>query len=233
MSERNERVVVLYSGGLDSTTLLYWCKEKFAEVYPLYINYGSSHRELEYAAALATCETLGLTLETAKVEGDIFKRAALTDASVEMPSNLSETINVVVPFRNLMFMTLGAAYADAMDAGVIATSPTKEDFEVFRDCRREFYDHVEKTLAKGSKYENGYTIITPFITNTKAEVIQAGMDLNVDFSKTWTCYNPQKVATPVLEGGDEVVVTPCGVCPSCQVRNMGFAALNIIDPLVG
>lgn len=217
---RDEKVVVLYSGGLDSTVLLYWCKERFKEVYPLYVNYNSSHKEYEFDAAQRTCKELGLKLQMVDVNADIFKGSALSDVNQSMPTDLKDTINVVVPFRNLMFMTLGAAYADAVNAGNIATSPTKEDFEVFRDCRRDFYDAVEATLSLGAKYSFAYSILTPFINDTKSEVIQKGIKMDVNFENTWTCYSPQ-------EG------KPCGTCPSCQVRSKGFQEANLIDPLVG
>jgi 7-cyano-7-deazaguanine synthase len=113
---------------------------------------------------------------------------------------------------------LAASYSESKELVFIATSPTKEDFEVFRDCRREFFDSLEKTLNLGAKYDKNYIIITPFIHMTKGEVIREGQRLNVPFENTWTCY----------EGKE----TPCMTCPSCQVRIQGFKDAGIIDPLV-
>ncbi len=217
---RTENCVVLYSGGLDSTVLLYWLKERYSNVSPLYINYGSSHRSKEYPAAVDTCKLLGLYLTQVTLVGEILSGSSLVDKSVQTPDTLDLTINTVVPFRNLIMLSLAASYADKVDAGVIATSPTKEDFEVFRDCRRNFHDSLETTLKLGAKFDQYYQILTPFINYTKEEVIRTGIGLDVDFKSTWTCYNP----TP--EG------TPCLVCPSCRVRAKGFLDAGIKDPLI-
>lgn len=228
---RETNCVVLLSGGLDSTVLLHWVKERYDKVFPLYIAYNSSHMTQELPAAVDTCKNLKLDLEITTVIGD-FSGSSLTDSTIITPDNLKDTINVVVPFRNLIMLSLAAAYADKVNAGVIAISPTKEDQEIFRDCRREFYNYVEATLNKGAKYDLPYQLLTPFITNTKDEVILFGVDMDVDFSKTWSCYNPirreltndEKVAkTPICK--------PCGVCPACRVREKGFTLAGISDPL--
>lgn len=222
--KREENCVVLYSGGLDSTVLLYWVKERYNKVFPLYVNYGSSHKECEYAAATRTCKELGLHLEEVTLSNSIFSGSSLTNKDVETPNDLSQTINVVVPFRNIIMLSLAASYADKVSAGVLATSPTKEDFEVFRDCRREFHDAFEKTLQLSAKFDQYYQILTPFINNTKEEVIRIGAGMDVNFSNCWSCYSPK------AELGKYI---PCGVCPACQVRAKGFSAVGIVDPLIG
>jgi 7-cyano-7-deazaguanine synthase len=216
---RETNCVVLLSGGLDSTVMLYWIKERYDKVFPLYINYGSSHMANEFCAAITTCKDLKLDLETVIITGSIFSGSSLTNKEVKTPDDLKDTINVVVPFRNLNMISLAASYADKVDAGVIAISPTAEDREVFRDCRREFYDALEVSLKYGSKYEQTYQILTPFINNTKEDIVRIGVDLDVDFSNTWSCYNPQ----------DNI---PCKVCPACIVREKGFKLAGIKDPLI-
>ena len=217
---RSENCVVLYSGGLDSTVLVHWVKERYSNVYPLYINYGSTHKEKEYAAAVATCKQLNLELTAVNLTGDILSGSSLVDRSIETPDTLSLTINTVVPFRNLIMLALAACYADKVYAGVLATSPTKEDFEVFRDCRREFHDSLETTLKLGAKFDQYYQVLTPFVNYTKEEVIRMGVGLDVDFKSTWTCYNP------TVDG------EPCRVCPSCRVREKGFLDAGLKDPLI-
>lgn len=219
MDPRNNTAVVLLSGGLDSTVLLYWMKERFSKIHPLYVDYGSSHKLMELSKAQETCKDLELQLHVAQVSIDFLKGSSLTDNTVETPDELKDTINVVVPFRNTMMIVLAAAFADSVGAGVISISPTLEDFAVFRDCRREFIDSLKTTLMLGSKYEQEYDILTPFIHYTKEEVISVGLSLDVDFTKTWSCYNPQDGKA-------------CGVCPACIVRKKGFDALNIKDPLL-
>ena len=215
----NKGCVVLLSGGLDSTVMLYGCvKEYGAEnVHPLYVNYGSKHRSYEYAAAKVSCHELGLTLKEIEVSRSIFANAALTSESQPLPTDLKDTINVVVPFRNLSLATFGAMYADMQQVNKIYMSPTKEDYSVFRDCRRDFFDMVESALDLGAKFEGSYFIKTPHIEMTKEQVIKRGIELGVNFLNTWTCYEP-------------VNTKPCGTCPACQVRAKGFAEVGIADP---
>lgn len=216
---RDTNCVVLLSGGLDSTVMLYWVKERYDKVFPLYINYGSRHMLKELPAATVTCKELNLNLDIVTVVGDVFSGSSLVDKNIDTPVDANETINVVVPFRNLVMISLAASYADKVNAGVIATSPTREDFDVFRDCRRDFHDLLEQILQKSAKYEQPYQILTPFINYSKDEIIRIGYDLDVDFSNTWSCYNP-------LENG-----SICGVCPACKVREKGFDFAGIVDPL--
>jgi len=216
---RDTNCVVLLSGGLDSTVMLHWVKERYDKVFPLYINYGSRHMTKELSAAERTCKEFKLYLEIATVVGDIFLGSALVDRNIDIPANPDETIKAVVPFRNLVMLSLAASYADKVNAGVIATSPTREDFDVFRDCRRDFHDLFEQVLQKSAKYDQPYQILTPFINYSKDEIIRIGYDLDVDFSNTWSCYDPQ-------EDG-----SVCGFCPACKVREKGFEFAGIVDPL--
>lgn len=214
----NENVVVLLSGGLDSAVLTYWLKERYTKVYPLYIKYGSKHSSKELKAAQETCKDLGLELTVIEVPEVLFSNAALTNEAMPVPKSLEDTIQVVVPFRNLMFITFGAAYAEQVGATTIALSPTKEDYSVFRDCRREFFDSAEKTLSLGSKYERSFAILTPFINYTKEDIITLGVKMDVNFAHTWSCYLGES--------------EPCGTCPACRVRMKGFGFAGVSDPLV-
>lgn len=210
------KCVVLYSGGLDSAVMLYGCVKDFGKenVYPLYVNYGSKHHIKEYTVAVDNCARLGIPLTTINLDPSIFDNVALTGANQDVPDNLEDTIKVVVPFRNQCLVTFAAMLADKVGAENIYISPTKEDYGVFRDCRREFFDTLELSLKYGAKYDVDYNIITPHIYMTKEEVIQRGLDLGVDFDLTWSCYNPK-------EDG-----TACEVCPACRVRQKGFNAIQ-------
>ena len=229
----SKKAVVLYSGGLDSTVMLHECVKELGKenVFPLYVNYGSKHCEQEFMAHVVNCKDLGLDKnhEHIVIVSQIFSNSALTGADQDVPSSLDDTIKVVVPFRNLSLATFGAMYADKIEANssevcegtpqrYIYMSPTKEDYEVFRDCRRDFFDSLEVTLNFGAKYEVEYNVVTPNIYLSKGDIIKKGVDLGVDFTKTWTCYNP-------------VNEKPCGTCPSCQVRAKGFEEAGIVDPL--
>lgn len=213
-----QTVVALLSGGLDSTTMVYWLKNRGYDVKPLYVDYGSKHKAKELEAAQITCKKLGLSLFQLKFDLTTFSNSALTDKTKDVPDTLSEAADTVVPFRNMLLTTLGAIYADSCNTNLIAISPTKEDFEVYRDCRRVFFTQMESTLKMGSKTGgSGYEILTPFIDKVKGDVIKMGVTLKVPFEDTYTCY----------KGGTK----PCGTCPSCLVRAKGFTDAGIEDPL--
>lgn len=214
----NKTIVTLFSGGLDSTVLVYWLNNQQYIVKPLYVDYGSKHKTKELDAAQITCKKLGLELKIVKFDLTQFGESALTDRSIDIPSDMNQAINTVVPFRNMLLTTLGATYAEAIKSHLIALSPTKEDYEVYKDCRKDFFTQMELTLKMGSKYTNSYEVLTPFIHKLKEDVIKIGERLKVPFEDTWTCY----------KGGAK----PCGVCPACQVRIKGFKNANLEDPLL-
>lgn len=215
----NEKIVLLVSGGLDSTTLLYWLLNKKYDVYPMYVDYGSKHKSKEYECLQSTCKKLGLNLFTTKFDLTQFNNSALTSKSIDVPGNMEEAINTVVPYRNMMLVVLASMYAESIGAYTIALSPTKEDYTVYRDCRRTFFTELETALSLGAKTV-GYNIeiLTPFIDKTKSDIIIIGDRLHVPFEDTWTCY----------KGGAK----PCGVCPACQVRAKGFSEASMEDPLL-
>jgi len=214
----DNRCVVLYSGGLDSSVMLHECVKNYGKdnVFPLYINYGSKHYAQEHNVAQITCAKLGLTLNVITLDPAIFDNAALTGIDQPVPDNLEDTIKVVVPFRNQCLVTFAAMLADKVGALKIYISPTREDYNVFRDCRREFFDMLELSLNYGAKYDVDYSICTPNIFLSKEEVIQKGLELGVDFELTWSCYNPT------------LDQKPCGICPACRVRQKGFDQLKIL-----
>ncbi len=213
-------VVVLLSGGMDSATCLWWLcdRQPQADIHAISIDYGQRHLvEIDYAAQLATrCgahrhQTLRLDLSS--VGGN-----PLTDPEVQVPAAADRRqAATVVPFRNLLFVTAAAAYAETNDIADIYIAPVRDDYETYRDCRRQFYDALETTLHLGGSVDRAMRLHTPFVDKWKSEVIALGLRLGVPYELTHTCYTGRRPA--------------CGQCDACAERLAAFQANDAVDPL--
>ncbi len=217
-----KRAVVLVSGGLDSATTLAIAREQGFECYALSFDYGQRHR-CELAASDAVAESLG-AVEHRTVSLDLrqFGGSALTDDTIEVPDSGGEGIPVTyVPARNTVFLSLALAWAEVLEARDIFIGVNAVDYSGYPDCRPEFIEAFERmaNLATKAGVEgHPVTIHAPLIELSKAEIIQAGSRLGVDYAQTISCYNP----TP--DG------LACGRCDSCRLRAEGFAAAGLPDP---
>ncbi|MFO7820238.1 MAG: 7-cyano-7-deazaguanine synthase QueC [Halanaerobacter sp.] len=223
MSE-NKKAVVLLSGGLDSSTALYLAKDKGYDLYALSFDYGQSHgRELK--AARDIVEKVEVE-EHIVVETDmsVWGGSALTDGEIEIPEGDDEKDEIpttYVPARNMIFLSYAASYAEAVGAQDIFIGVSQVDYSGYVDCRQEFIDAMEDAINKGTvcavEEDKEIEIHAPFINLTKAQEIEWGMDLGVDYSLTWTCYRGGEVA--------------CGDCDSCTLRLKAFAEAGYEDPI--
>lgn len=221
----NKKGILLLSGGVDSTTLLARVLKQGWVIYPLSINYGQKHIvELE-AAKQVVAHYQHLYKDKVKdlkiLNFDLSQigHSSLIDDAWEVPDDIKDQIQTVVPFRNTLLATLAAAYGESLklDPIIIFMTPVLGDFAVYRDCRRGFYDSLEKTLCLGSTQETKVEIMTPFIYLTKAEVIDIGMKLAVPYHLTYSCYKGLRPA--------------CGKCSACIERLEAFRANGLLDPL--
>jgi 7-cyano-7-deazaguanine synthase len=128
-----------------------------------------------------------------------------------------QQINTVVPFRNMLFVTLAAAYAETQGIRDLYLAPVKDDFNAYRDCRRPFYDSLEQSLNLGATHESDFKLHTPFIEMWKSEVVTLGQKLNVPYAQTHTCYEGRRPA--------------CGRCDACTERINAFNENGVPDPL--
>jgi len=223
-----KRAVVLASGGLDSTTIMAIAKHDGYEIFALSFNYGQRHKvELEAAKTVADCFWAKKHL-TLRLDLDAIGGSALTDdISVPHGRGLEEISSggipiTYVPARNTIFLSYALAWAEVLDAADIFIGVNAVDFSGYPDCRPEFIQEFERmaNLATKAGVEGkGITIQTPIIHMTKAEIIEKGVSLGVDYSMTHSCYDP-------AEDGK-----PCGKCDSCLLRKKGFEEAGLSDPL--
>ncbi len=223
-----KKAVVLSSGGLDSTTAMAIARSKGYEIYSLSFRYGQRH-VLELEAARRVAKELGakrhlvVDIDLAKIGG-----SALTD-DIEVPKSrtdqeMHQEIPVTyVPARNTIFLSYALAWAEVLEASDIFIGVNAIDYGGYPDCRTEYIEAFEhmanlatKTCVQGT---TKIKIRTPLIHMTKAQIIQQGTELGVDFSITHSCYDPSP------EG------KACGQCDSCLLRRRGFAEANIPDPI--
>jgi 7-cyano-7-deazaguanine synthase len=222
------RAVVLLSGGLDSATALAIARAEKYECYALSFAYGQRHvRELDsarrVAAALGAVEHLVLNLDLRAIGG-----SALTD-DIEVPKGRSPGeigagIPVTyVPARNTIFLAHALAWAEVLDSADLCIGVNVLDASGYPDCRPEFIAAFEQLAAlatkAGTEGRRRFRIHTPLITLSKAEIIGRGIALGVDYSLTWSCYEPQPDGRA------------CGLCDSCLLRRKGFAEAGLADPI--
>lgn len=219
----SERALVVLSGGQDSTTCLYWALARFgaAAVETVTFDYGQRHRvELEAARRVAEHAGVGnviLPIDTFAALGG----NALTDASVAVPQTAESQDSLpatFVPGRNLIFLTLAAAYAWPRSIGNIVTGVAQTDYSGYPDCRQETLDALQKAIALGLEQE--IRIHAPLMHRSKKETVLLAQELGAldAMALTHTCYEGRR--------------PPCGNCAACRLRARGFAAAGIPDPLL-
>lgn len=221
-----KKAIVLLSGGLDSTTALFYAQSQgFDEIYAITFEYGQKHdKEMQCAKTVAKAagvkehKVVNLLLNQ-------WKGSSLTDQDVEIKDgdpNHAGIPDTYVPARNMVFLSVAASYADALDITDIFIGVSEVDYSGYVDCREEFIRAMEHAInlgtVLGAEKKRKITIHAPFMHMTKANEVRLGVGLGVDFGMTWTCYR-----------GDE---KPCGTCDSCLLRAKAFAEAGVTDPTV-
>ena len=222
------KALVLISGGIDSTTCLGIAVDKYGadEVMGLSVFYGQRHYK-EIASAKAVAEYYGINHKELNLK-KIFEDSdcsLLSGSEKEIPAEsyadqLKETngdpVSTYVPFRNGLFLSAAASIATANECEEIYYGAHADDAagNAYPDCSEEFNKAVSKAIYLGTG--NKVIVVAPFINKTKAEVVKAGLALNVPYHLTWSCY----------AGGDK----PCGVCGTCRDRQRAFEQNGVVDP---
>jgi 7-cyano-7-deazaguanine synthase len=210
---KKEKAAVLFSGGQDSTTCLFWAKMQFEEVLAVAFDYGQRHK-VELEAAKSIVQKAGVKLEVLKL--DLLSQLtfnSLTSPNLEVEKEKPDERppNTLVEGRNMLFITYAAIFAKARNIHHLVTGVGQADFSGYPDCRNDFIVSLNETLNLSMDYD--YTIHTPLMWKNKSEIWQLSDELGVfDLvqNETVTCYNG-------IKG------TGCGECPSCGLRNKGLA----------
>jgi 7-cyano-7-deazaguanine synthase len=225
--QRNQRAVVLVSGGLDSATTLAIAKAEGFDVHAISFDYGQRHRQ-ELAAATRVCRAQGVADHVVfNMDTSIFQGSALTN-DIPVPHNRDQTamatgIQVTyVPARNTIFLAVALGLAESIGSNDLYIGVNAVDYSGYPDCRPEFiaaFEAMANLATKAGVEGQHLRIHTPLIALTKAEIIRKGISLGVDYVLTHSCYDP-------LPDG-----TSCGECDSCQLRLRGFHEAGSEDPI--
>ena len=236
--------VSLLSGGLDSTTVTAYAKDRVDHISSITFHYGQTHsKEVDCAVEVARLMAVEHEIIDISFLSKVAWYSALTNPErFPMPADRSNgeigfgVPITYVPLRNTIFLSLAAAFLEsrvlhsievdgvnpAAVTAAVYMAPNALDYSGYPDCRPEFYEAMKGALALGSKIWSEYQIPieveTPIIDLSKAEIVALGMKLEAPLEYTWSCY----------EGGS----TPCGACDSCILRARGFAEAGVPDPLL-
>jgi 7-cyano-7-deazaguanine synthase len=219
-----KKAVILYSGGLDSTTCLAIAREQGFDPYAISFSYGQRHQQ-ELEVAKKNARPMG-ALDHLLVEFDLRKMggSALTsDLAVPKDGVEADEIPVTyVPARNTIFLSFALGWAEVLGSFDIFIGVNALDYSGYPDCRPEFiaaYEAMANLATKAGVEGRRMKIHTPLISLTKAEIIRKGLSLGVDYGLTHSCYDPAPDGAA------------CGLCDSCRLRLKGFAEAGVTDPV--
>ena len=218
------RAVVLLSGGLDSATCLALARERGCECYCMAFLYGQRHAH-EHECARRVAESLGAReFRPVTIDLRAFGGSALTD-DIAVPKNgaYEGVPATYVPARNTVFLSYSLAWAEVLGASSIYIGVNALDYSGYPDCRPEYIAAFQRTAdlaTKAGVEGRGARIEAPLIGMTKAQIIAEGLRLGVDYSLTFSCYDPSPTGAS------------CGRCDSCRLRAKGFTELGVGDPLL-
>ena len=226
-STTKPKAVVLLSGGLDSYTAAALAQRDGFALYALTARYGQLHaQELaaarRVAAALGVCRHLEVAVDLAAIGG-----SALTGESrvpKDRPLEAEEIPPTYVPARNTVLLALALGWAEVLEARDLVIGVNALDYSGYPDCRPEFiaaFERLASVATKAGVEGAAFRVHTPLIDLSKAEIIQRGVAIGLDYGLTHSCYDP-------TDGG-----SPCGRCDSCRLRARGFAAAGVSDPVLG
>ena len=227
-----DKVVLSFSGGLDSTTLLYYLVAKYGKknVFPVIVDYHQRH-SIEMVCAKRTCKKLGVTpklIDGSFLFSIVGNVTSMVVNDMATPTNPSERMpTTYVPFRNGLFLMIMNSYAESIGANLVAIGLVREELQNNKDEVR-YWDTTE-AFIKGMQAladlndKHSIKYLAPFVSLTKEDEIRIGQELGIDYSSSWTCYNPQIEAVKTSykdepAGGKNPITLslykPCGVCPS-------------------
>ena len=256
------KAVVLLSGGIDSSTTLAVAKSEGYELYALSFDYNQRHkREMESAQLVAEALGVGRHLiihfDLRSIGGSALtsdrkvpKRVTINEPQVTCEKKDSSLIPVTyVPARNTIFLSFALGWAEVLEAEDIFIGVNSVDYSGYPDCRPEYlwaFEDMANLATKASVEDRlRFVIRAPLVSMEKSEIIKKGVELGLDYSLTWSCYDPQEGsdALSVMRNGMRQNThytsrithhnyVPCGLCESCVIRTEGFRKAGLKDPLM-
>jgi len=219
------KAVVLFSGGLDSTTALAWAAARYDKVFPLTFDYGQRHR-VEVRMAARQARRLGFPHTVLKVDFRPMGGSALTDRKIPVPTVLRRRDlkpgppATYVPFRNGILIGLAAAWAEPRGIRDIVTGFNVIDSPEYPDTRPEFVAAIEAALNAGTRAafdRRAWRVLAPFIGLKKSDIIRLGLELGADYAHSVSCYSGREL--------------PCRRCSACLLRKAAWEEVGLPDPL--
>ena len=212
------KIIVVYSGGLDSFTLLNEAIRSGKDVSALSFDYGQKHnKELHFVEKFCAQESIDSKIVNVSSIRELFQGSSLTD-EIDIPKGHYEDDSMkstVVPNRNMILISLALGYAVTKKAEEVWFGAHAGDHAIYPDCRPEFVEKMD-AVARIANY-SPIAIKAPYIAMSKTEILAIGLNMQLDYGLTWTCYEGKELA--------------CGSCGACHERLESFAANNIIDPI--
>lgn len=218
----NKLAVILLSGGMDSALCAAIAKSQGYTIAALHLNYGqrTQIRELKAFNDLADHFNAYQRLIVDMNHLSQIGGSSLTDSKMEIKqANLDskDIPDTYVPFRNANILAVATSWAEVISAQALFVGAMQLDSSGYPDCRQEFFDAFQQTINLGTKPETNIQIIAPIIDCSKKDIVLKGIELDVPFQLTWSCYQNEELA--------------CGLCDSCALRLRGFKEAGLNDPL--
>lgn len=213
------KIVVVYSGGMDSFTVLHKALSAGHEVYALSFNYGQKHSK-ELLCAQEVTEELSIPHKILDIQSisSLFTNSSLVSEQINVPEGHYEAESMkstVVPNRNMILLSLAIGYAVNIEASEVWYGAHSGDHVIYPDCRSEFVEIMDKASSVANFQP--VQVVAPYLQSDKVGILKDGLKMNLDYSKTWTCYKGLEKA--------------CGKCGSCVERLEAFEANKKPDPL--
>ena len=214
MTFKNKSIVILLSGGLDSSTVTGIAKRAKAKIFGLSFDYGQRHKkELDSASKIAKHFDIK-EFKVIKLDLSLWGGSSLTDKQKNIPLKgvkTNEIPNTYVPGRNTIFISVALSYAEAINADFIGLGVNALDYSGYPDCRPDYikkFQELADLANKRGRENNPIQLWTPLLDLNKEEIFQLAFDNNVPLEKTWSCYSGNS--------------KPCGKCDSCRIRNTAY-----------
>jgi 7-cyano-7-deazaguanine synthase len=217
-----EQAVILVSGGMDSATAVYEAMDRGYDPLFFHTSYGQRTEDKEFQCAQELADIVDAT-DFLHVETEHLARigaSSLTDEEIDVAEadmDSEEIPTSYVPFRNANLLSMATSYAEAQEASAIFIGAHSEDFAGYPDCRPAFFEAFQQVIDVGTKPETELSLEAPFVEWSKTDIVERGLELDVPYEHTWSCYRAEKPA--------------CGTCDSCAFRLQAFQRAGVEDPI--